>query len=406
MKICYLNYYNPLTIHGGAEKVVLQEAKLVAQSGNDVVIITTHNAKGFRRVILDDGKIKVWFLPDPLPFSHRSSIYKSLALFLSIFNPLSATYVDLVLRIERPDILHIHNYGPLSPYVAKAAKRLGSKVIQTFHGYSFECPKGSLYRRTGTVCRNPLPICKIYGKIFRKKMSRYDSIISICSYVKERLVRAGISPNLISVIPNMNPRLHERTRNKTVIDRSRNKIILFVGRMVKAKGVHVLIKALAKIKKACNKEFIAIFIGDGEHKAYFETLARFLNINADFLGKVSEEILEEYYKEADLVVVPSLFPELFGLVILEAMSYGKPVIASRIGGIPELVLHEETGFLFEPNNVDALAKYIKILLTDDELAIDMGLRALKTSEKFSGTNHLKQLLNLYSKVLQQNELVK
>jgi len=176
--------------------------------------------------------------------------------------------------------------------------------------------------------------------------------------------------------------------------------------MVKAKGVHVLIKALAKIKKACNKEFIAIFIGDGEHKAYFETLARFLNINADFLGKVSEEILEEYYKEADLVVVPSLFPELFGLVILEAMSYGKPVIASRIGGIPELVLHEETGFLFEPNNVDALAKYIKILLTDDELAIDMGLRALKTSEKFSGTNHLKQLLNLYSKVLQQNELVK
>ncbi len=403
MKICYLNYYNPLSIHGGAEKVVLQEAKLVAQSGNEVVIITTDNSKGVRRVILGDENIKVWFLPDLLPFSRKSLTYKIMAILLSLCNPVYAKYVDRVLRIEQPDILHIHNYGPISLSGAEAAERLGIKVIQTFHGYSFECPKGSLFRRTGTICCNPLPICKVYGKILRNKISWYDSIIAVASYVKERLVGAGMSPDLISVIPNMNHRLHVHGSSKTITDRSRDKIILFVGRMVKAKGVHILIRALAKVEKTNSRKFDVNLIGDGEDKAYFKALAQSSHTDVNFLGKVPDRVLEEHYENAYLIVVPSLFPELFGLVILEAMSHGKPVIASRIGGISEIVLHEETGFLFEPGDTDELAEYLKILLADDKLAINMGLRALKASERFTGTNHLKQLLDLYGKVLQQNE---
>jgi len=393
MKICYLNYYNPLKIHGGAERVVLQEAELVAQSENEVVIITTHNAKELSATMLENGKIKVWFLPAFTCLANGSLIHKSMSLLLSLYNPLLTMYVYRVLSMERPDIVHIHSYGPMSLGVVNAAKRLGCKVILTFHGYHFECPKGGLYKGSGEVCSTPLPICKIYKEIYQKVMRKCDAIIAVSSYVKKRLIRAGYSQDTISVVPNSISAIP-----RTFVTKPVNKEILFVGRMVKAKGVHVLIEALAKVKKVYNGKLIVNFIGEGEHKLYFETLAQSSGVDINFLGRVSDGILEEHYKNAYLVVVPSLFPELFAIVILEAMSHGKPVIASNVGAMPEILVNGQTGFLFEPNDVDALAKYIRILLIDEELASNMGNRALKASEKFSESNHLKLLLSLYDNV--------
>ena len=398
MKICYLNYYNPLTFHGGAERVVLREAKLVAQNGNEVVIITTHSGKNIRSEKLSDGKIKVWFLPN-MHFNNGSLAQKCTSLLFSLYNPLLTRLVDRILRIEKPDIVHIHNPDAMSISVVNVAKRLGCNVVQTFHGYHFECPKGSLYRRSGVFCSNPLPICKIYKQIFRNIGQRNDSIIALCSYVRERLIKAGYNRSNIVLIPNSLQESH-----KSFFSRAENKEILFVGRMVKAKGVHVLIKALAKVKKICDKEFVVNLIGDGPDKTYFESQVRSLAVNVNFLGNVSDAVLYKHYEEAYAVVVPSIFPELFPMVVLEAMSHGKPVIASNIGGLPELVLHGQTGLLFEPNDVDALAECMKSLLTEEELAVDMGYNALEISQKFSDTNHLENLLDLYSKVSMQGSI--
>lgn len=400
MKICYMNYYNPFTFHGGAERVVLREAELVAQSGNDVVIITTHSCKNVSNEKLSDRKIKVWFVPDIYP-KKGSLIKKCMSLLFSFHNPLLTRQVDSILQIEKPDIVHIHNPDAMSISIVNVAKRLGCNVIQTFHGYHFECPKGSLYRRSGVVCSNPLPICKIYKQIFRNTAQRNDFIVAICCYVRERLIKAGYNPSNIAFIPNSLQENH-----KTVVSRAENKEILFVGRMVKAKGVHVLIKALTRVKKICDKEFVVNLIGDGEDKAYFESQARSLGMNVNFLGNVSDTVLEKHYDEAYTVVVPSLFAELFPMVVLEAMSHGKPVIASNIGGIPDLVMNGQTGLLFEPNDADGLAENIKSLLIDEELTIEMGRKALEMSQKFSDTNHLEKLLDLYSEVSLQKEAVK
>lgn len=399
MKICYLNYYNPLTFHGGAERVVFTEAELVAQSGNDVVIVTAHGGKNVRINKLGDGKIKVWFLPDT-HFNNGSLTQKCMSLLFSFYNPLLIRQIDRILRIEKPDIVHIHNPGAMSISVVNVAKRLGCNVVQTFHGYNFECPKGSLYRRSGVICSNPLPICKIYKQIFRNIGQRNDSIIAICSYVRERLIKAGYNPSNIALIPNSLQESHKAFTSRE------NKEILFVGRMVKAKGVHILIKALAKVKRICDKEFFVNLIGDGPDKTYFESQAWSLGVDVNFLGNVSDTVLQKHYEEAYVVVVPSLFPELFPMVVLEAMSHGKPVIASNIGGLPDLVLHGQTGLLFEPNDVDALAESIKSLLTQEELAIDMSSKTLEMSQKFSDTNHLEKLLDLYNKVSLQGRAVK
>jgi glycosyltransferase involved in cell wall biosynthesis len=415
MKICYLNYYNPLKLHGGAERLVLIEAQLIAQNGNDVVIITTHSGKSVRTEKLWDGKISIWFLPS-MRFKNSSFIQKCADLVLSLYNPFFMTLVDQILQIEKPDIVHIHNPVAMSISVAKVARRHGCKIVQTFHGYNFECPKGSLYRRSGVVCSNPLPICKVYKRVFRNIIQDHSSMIALNSFVRERMIKAGYDPAEIDVIPGTvtsiefygsryDPAKIEVIPNnlqeshKTFLSRSRNKEILFVGRMVKAKGVHVLLNALAKVKKTFNGQFVVNLIGDGEDKAYFESQARSLGVNANFLGNVSDRVLHKHYKEACAVVIPSLWCELFPVVVLEAMSHGKPVIASNIGGFPDLVLHGQTGLLFEPANEDALASCIKTLLAEEELASKMGHNALEMLPKFSDTNHLKKLMSLYNKVM-------
>jgi glycosyltransferase involved in cell wall biosynthesis/ubiquinone/menaquinone biosynthesis C-methylase UbiE len=400
MKICYLDYYNPLSFHGGAERVILKEAELMAQGGNEVVIITTHNNKNIRSEKLRNGKIKVWFLPD-MHLSNSSIALKLMNMVFSLHNPALVNQVKQILRIEKPEILHIHNPGAISISVVNAAKQLGCKVVQTFHGYNFECPKGSLYRKSNVMCSNPLPICKMYKQVFHRTAQKDDSIIAICSFVRERLLKAGYSAKKIALISNS---LQDNYADPVHAKKAKNKEILLVGRMVKAKGAHVLIESLAKVKKACNQKFVVNLIGEGEDKTYFESQARALGVEVNFLGNISDTLLKKYYEEAYMVIVPSLFPELFPMVVLEAMSHGKPIIASNIGGLPDLVAHGQTGLLFEPNDENALANCITYLLTREELAADFGFNALKMSQKFFDNNHAKELLNLYKRILSQSRL--
>jgi glycosyltransferase involved in cell wall biosynthesis len=165
--------------------------------------------------------------------------------------------------------------------------------------------------------------------------------------------------------------------------------------MTKAKGVHVLIKALKLVKG----KYAAKLIGTGEDTAYFKSLANRLGVKAKFLGRVSDETLKEYYQRTRMVVVPSLFPELCSMVILEAMSYGKPIIASNIGGNPDLVINGQTGYLFEPGNEAKLAEHISELISNEKAALQMGSRGLRLSAKFSRQAHHKLLSEAYNEAM-------
>ena len=170
--------------------------------------------------------------------------------------------------------------------------------------------------------------------------------------------------------------------------------------MAKVKGVQIFLKALTKVRGIGGK-YVVNLIGDGEDKMVFEKLARSLSIQANFLGKISNEVLEQYYEKAWIVVVPSLFPEPFGMVSLEAALHRCPVVASNIGGIPDVVLHGQTGFLFNPGNFDELANYLETLLVDEQKAMKMGHEANYFVRKFSSEKKLKRLSQIYSKVLNQ-----
>lgn len=397
MKICYINYISPLVIHGGAERVVLEEAKMMADSGNEVFIISLKHPQSIADTLyFYNRKIRNIFLPYKIRFS-KSTFGKGLDLISSFYNPIALKALQKVLVKEKPDIVHIHQLGEISTGALKVIKQLGIKIIQTFHGYYFECPRGSLTKISGEFCDNPPFYCKFYREIYRSVMESCDHIIAISSYVKFRLLNAGYNPDIITVLPNsinFEPGGLDIEKPKTP------KEILFVGRMVKAKGVQVFLRALTKIQ-GVGEKYIVNLIGDGEDYASFQRLAKLYSLQVNFLGKISDELLKQHYKKAWVVVVPSLFPELCPMVPLEAATYSCPVIASDIGGMPDVVLHGKTGFLFNPNDDDELAIFLENLLTNEELALKMGSEARRFVESFTTKKKLTKLLEIYNKILYQ-----
>lgn len=179
------------------------------------------------------------------------------------------------------------------------------------------------------------------------------------------------------------------------------KSILYVGRLEFRKGVHILIKAMPEvIKKYPEARFIFVGADCGMYH-YLTAKARQLGVfnNIDLLGEVERNRVKEYYFSASCCVVPSLW-ENHPYVCLEAMACGKPVIASRVGGIPEIIRDGTTGLLFNPGSFNALAEAINKVLGNEEFASKLGSNAKEyIKNEYSINRIIKQTVDIYEKVL-------
>lgn len=149
--------------------------------------------------------------------------------------------------------------------------------------------------------------------------------------------------------------------------------LLFVGRLVERKGVHILIRALARVRERADATLTVV--GDGPRAASLEAEARRVGVEAfvHFAGHVGEEALEEAYRSSDLFILPAIVDdkgdtEGLGVVLLEALEFGLPLIASDVGGIPDIVRHGETGLLVPPGDGGALADAIVQVIEDPAAA--------------------------------------
>lgn len=174
--------------------------------------------------------------------------------------------------------------------------------------------------------------------------------------------------------------------------------ILYVGQIIRGKGVDLLLHALALVKQPWH----TTIVGTGNHMQACRDLARKLNIDdkVSFAGWVAHEALEPYYARALFSVVPSRWPEPFGMVGPEAMARGRAVIGFRTGGIPDWLEDNVSGLLVEPGNVKAYAAAIEKLLVDRELATQLGQSASKLAgDRFKHNNFLKSLIHSLESVL-------
>lgn len=187
--------------------------------------------------------------------------------------------------------------------------------------------------------------------------------------------------------------------------------LLFVSRLEKRKGIKDLIDALPKILTGNQKITVDIVgkdINDAPGgKSYFdyfqEKVPKKLQERVKFWGFVRERKLAIFYRNCDLFIMPSRY-ESFGLVYLEAMAWGKPVIGTKVGGIPEIIKDGQVGFLVEINSPQQIAKAVLKIFSSENLRRNLGQGALKlVREKFSCENMVSKTINLYNKAIKKYE---
>ena len=259
------------------------------------------------------------------------------------------------------DLVHIHNFYPLlTPSVFKAGKDAGAKVVHTLHNYRLWCISGIFYRDGYGVCelctKSRFSLQGIFSKCFRKSMAQsllaqlsfwyyrasgvfknIDYFFVLTNFQKEKVKSLGIDEKKLILKPNSLSMSFDTHREK--------KDYIYVGRLEESKGIYELLK----VWDTLDERFVLSIIGGGHIQD--ELRAKYNKPNIIFKGKCSREETLEAISTAKYLIQPSLWYETFGLTIIEAMSFGVPVIGFRIGTRGDFIRDGVNGFLSDGDDL-------------------------------------------------------
>ena len=288
-------------------------------------------------------------------------------------------------------------------YLARLLKIIIKEKIQLLHHHSsrFDCIPAKLWG-IKTVERLNIPrnreglFVNKFILLDRLTASLVNKIICPSEYIKNQARERGIDNKKLLVIYNGIDTAVYRPNNHT--QKNKELVIGVFGRLEKIKGHRILLKALSKIKKNIDP-FKLIIVGDGEEKEILKKAAVKLNIedHVSLLGYQSKII--EFYNQCDIIVIPSINDALPN-VLIEAMSMAKPIIASNVGGLKEIIKNNETGVLFRQGDEDELSKAILKVARDKYFRKKIANNAYNQSKKlFSMSFMIEQTLYVYKKLI-------
>jgi len=364
----------------------------------------------------------------------NDNILSKISLTLGLLFP----HINIFLKLKKivkkinPDILHINN--PHSTFSSESffVPMKGAKIYE-IHDYSLFCLKGPnvhknracnkfndcwkcvhqarlellelaekkesnllrkililIWKLTNFSLRNK-SIYFIRRTIVRKAFARVDRFICPSNNVLETCKKFGIDEEKLVYLP------YGIDLSKFKIAKTpRKRVVGFVGQLERVKGCHVLVNAFKRVVEEVPSTHLYI-VGDGREENSLRHLAKDLSLgnNVFFLGRKTPEELKYFYHTIQFLVVPSIWLETPALVAYEAMASGRPVIASNIGDLPELIKNGENGFLFKPNDSQDLANKIIYLLKDPLKIKRLAKNARKTMKKYSTEEHNKKLIAIY-----------
>lgn len=368
--------------HGGTEIAAYNLAVNMANRGNMVDVFTTS--------IDSNSSVEVY--PNMKVHRHGTSLKIASAnpSIKLIYNPLN---YDM-------DIVHSHSPIPYSDLPALLySKRKKLPFILTYQFDGIETG-GSFIRNAGV---------SIYNKLFiHRVLNSADVIIATTkSYAEKSPFLMGymdkivVIPNGINIDDVSTPLNRQESREKLGLPTDQQ-IILFFGSLVEYKGPDVLLKAFKLVKKEFSSVKL-IFAGRGHMISQLKTMTKQMDLEEDviFTGFVEDGNKPVYYKSADIFCLPSTtMAESFGIVNLEAMAAGIPIVSSNLGGIPDVVKHGENGLLAKPYDVKMVAENLIKLLKDDEMRKEMGENGLKMIKNYSWDKITIETEKLYKKTLE------
>lgn len=402
MKILLVNKF--FYIAGGAETYFFNLRDLLTRNGHQVIDFSMNDQRNF------DSAQKSYFI-NQIDFNNNQKAFSKEAHIL--YSLEAKKKLEELIKKEKPEIAHLHNwYYHLSPSILGVLKKYKIPIVQTLHDYKIVCPNTRLYVN-GKVCEKckrhkyyqavfnkcvhnsflpSLGACieQYWYKSYLKFVNDVDVYISPSKYFINKCQEWGVK-NKIYHIPNYIN--FEKYQPSFTLD----DYILFVGNLDPYKGIMTLIEAIKSMPEVKLK-----IIGTGELKDKILELG--LN-NVQLLGRLPHEKVLEYLKNAQFTVVPSEMHDNFPFAVLESMAMGKPSIGSDLGGIPELILNGETGYIFKYKNSDQLKQLIQKLYNNKEEIERMGRNARRIVEqKYTQENHYRSLIEIYNSLMQPSAI--
>ena len=374
-------FYTDTPISGGAEKHIHLLAKNLLKDGYNVRVVCSNYKKldAWCAEMQKDGigviRMKVSHKHDP---RHYFQLKK-------------------ILAKEQPDILHLHLWNPGAcryAFWTKAARPSNGKIITTEHDpFPLKGFKKSLKKNGLTKTAHSITVSE----------ANYTSMLQWYPQLKNRMsvIHNGIDlQSFEKSLLHFTQQEKQKIRTQLFEAKADDKIILSIAALHPRKGLKYLLQAMPKMVEQKNSTKLVI-IGEGPEKNTLQKLAKKLKIqnHVKFLGK--QENIPKIMRTADLFVLPSI-KEAFGLVLLEAMAAQLPIVATNVGGIPEIVEDRKSGMLVEPANADALARTIIMLLNNKPLREKLAFLGHHRVKEFAIQKMVEKTKEVYNRVCHQH----
>lgn len=391
MKIFLVSTLYAPNIIGGAERVVQDLAEALAQHGENVAVATL-GANG-KAETADLNGVRVCYLPLrnfywPYPVSPAGAIGKAAWHAVDTYNVFMARAVGRLLDEIRPDVVNTHNISGFSVAVWEAARQRGIPLAHTLHDHYLLCPHTSMFKR-GSNCVRRCVECRIYGDTRCRAARGVEQVIGVSRYILEKHLESGYFPRSRSRI--IYSGYQPPTGQGAGAERAAQSPLRvgFLGRIVPIKGVDRLIEAFSCLPAGAAELWIA-GAGDPDYEAVLKRRTE-LRPDVRWLGFVEPPAV---LPQLDVLVVPSLVREAMGRVVLEAFSFGLPVIGANRGGIPELI-DASCGWTFEPDRKGELETILQHCVREPGRLRSMRNAAHARSQQFSLESTVSSYLAAY-----------
>jgi glycosyltransferase involved in cell wall biosynthesis len=372
---------------GGEDVAVAQESLLLESQGHQVIAYSRSN---------DELK-------------NLSSMQRLLFVKDLVYSFDSKYEIEMLLRKEKPDVVHVHNtFMMISPSVFDACQEAGIPVLQTLHNYRLLCPAWTL-SRNGKVCEDCVEGGLWHGirhgcyreshamtaavaamlkfhRISGTWSNSVDGYVALSEFARRKFIEGGLPANKIYVKPNF-------VESDPGEKREPGSYALFVGRLSLEKGVQTLLSAWTQMSQS----YPLVVIGDGPLRESLEAEVAKQNFSSvTFKGWLPREQTIEAMKNSAFLVVPSLWYEGFPMTIAEAFACGTPVLCSKLGGMQEIVDDGRTGLHIEPGNAEDLASKVTALLAQPEKIAQMGIAARwEYKSRYTAATNYSLLMQIY-----------
>jgi glycosyltransferase involved in cell wall biosynthesis len=393
---------------GGDSTYTLNLADLLQRNGHSVAFFGMQDSRNLPDVNSD---LFVSHIDFRELNRHRSISAGLRVLARIVYSREARRKIGQLLNRFKPDIVHLQNiHAHITPSVIFEAKKRGLPVVWTLHDYKLICPnshfwidstfqiceacgKHAYYQpiikqcKKGSRLASGLAALEAYAHLWMGVRRHVDAYITASIFLQNKLIERGFSSEKIRHLPYfLQPEMFDRND-------SNKGYILFVGRIEPIKGIYPLLAACHMVP-----EVRLILVGRAD-ESLASRLSTLLPSNAQYMGVIPDEELRQLLRNALAVVVPSIVYESQPFSILEAFAMGKPVIASDLGGMKELVIHQKRGLVIPPGNIEALARSMHWMVTNPQKAYEMGQSAQRyAADQHNPERHYQRLMDIYSHI--------